>query len=170
MFYFCWPTYTWNCILCVHNSKLFCNFNFPPNQKKKFSKNHELFWPVLLVHTLLAPDQQKSGIWGNLAKISHQFLRMEREDVINFWNYWTVHVVDEGNLENLFMILNVLSSCSQWKVRDWRFKEQNAVKLDYWRQEFIDCGDFLGSWARAGKMASLQRIYKVLAQSMQLLG
>ena len=30
------------------------------------------------------PDQQKSGIWGNLSKISHGFLRIEREDAILF--------------------------------------------------------------------------------------
>ena len=36
------------------------------------------------------PDKQKSEIWGNLAKVSHQFLRMEREDVIPFWKFWTV--------------------------------------------------------------------------------
>ena len=36
------------------------------------------------------PDKQKSEIWGNLTKISHQFLRREREDVIPFWKFWTV--------------------------------------------------------------------------------
>ena len=57
----------------AHNSKLFSNLNFPPNQKIQTSPSGS--------HP---PDQQRSGIWENLAKISHQFLRMEGEDVIPF--------------------------------------------------------------------------------------
>ena len=37
------------------------------------------------------PDKQKKRNLGNLTKISHHFLRMEREVVvIPFWKFWTV--------------------------------------------------------------------------------
>ena len=35
------PVILWLQVSCYHNSKLFSNLNFPPNQKNPLSKNHE---------------------------------------------------------------------------------------------------------------------------------
>ena len=48
----------------IHNSILFSNLNFLPNQKKALSKNHELFRLVLPVHTPLIIKEVEFGeIW-----------------------------------------------------------------------------------------------------------
>ena len=52
------------------------SFRFAPHDKQK----SEIWWLFL------------ARFWGNLAKISRQFLRIEREDVIPFWKFWTVQV------------------------------------------------------------------------------
>ena len=72
----------WNFFL-HDNSKKFPNLNFPPQLPCPYKKNHNLFWLYFLKSHL--PDQQKSEIWGNLSKISHVFLRIEREDAILFF-------------------------------------------------------------------------------------
>ena len=47
-----------------HNSKLFSNLNFPPEEKLPFSKNHELFRPVLPVRASLINKEVEFGeIW-----------------------------------------------------------------------------------------------------------
>ena len=53
------------------------------------------YLPILPVRTPLI--NQKSEIWGNLVKISHQFLQMEREGVISFWKFWTVCFENKNN-------------------------------------------------------------------------
>ena len=63
--------------------KIIFQFEFPAKPKN----SPILQKPVLPVRT---PWSKKVEFGGNLAKISPQFLRMEREDVIPFWKIWTV--------------------------------------------------------------------------------
>ena len=69
-------------IVCCHNSKKFPNLNIPPNQKPPFSKNISYLYQSFRFAPLW---WKKRGIWGNLAKISHHFLRMEP-----IGKFWTV--------------------------------------------------------------------------------
>ena len=79
-------TLIWNVILsilisqidfCTHNWNFFPNLNFLPQLHSAHMKIHDLFWPDLLKSH--PPDQQKSVICGKWAKISHDFLCMERD-------------------------------------------------------------------------------------------
>ena len=78
--YYCWSKISWN-----HNwNFFFLNLNLPPQLPSAHTKIHHLFWLDLLKSHL--PDQQKSAILGNWAKISCGFLRMER-DQLHFWGF-----------------------------------------------------------------------------------
>ena len=74
------------CYTCTrtHNSKLFSNLNFPPNQKTLFPKNHELFKPVLPIRTprstkkwnLGKSGQNKSPVFANGEGRCDSFLKI----------------------------------------------------------------------------------------------
>ena len=54
------------------------------------TKTYDLFWADL--PKLHLSDEQKGAIWDNLAKLSHGFSWVKREDVILFSKFPTVHV------------------------------------------------------------------------------
>ena len=84
---------TWECRNIFHQN-IFQNI-FPKN----ISKKNILQKPWVIQTSpsgLYTPDLQKNGIWINLAKKSKQFLRMEREDEIPFWKFWTVYPEKRG--------------------------------------------------------------------------
>ena len=83
--------------LYPHNSKLFSNLNFPQNQKKHSQKT--MIYSDHLFQ-FAQPDQQRSGIWGNSAKISQLFLQME---------------TGEGRCNSFLKILNCVQHKKNWR-------------------------------------------------------